>query len=48
MLYPDEVEHLAAVSRQVSRWVLGWARHRRCRFPIPTSSVRLKAAPQHR
>lgn len=38
MLYPDEVVRLAALSEQVSRWVLGWARHRRRRFPIPTSS----------
>ena len=24
MLYPDDVERLAALSEQASRWVLGW------------------------
>ena len=48
MLYPDDVERLAALSEQVSRWVLAWVRRHWLRLPIPTSSFRLKAAPQHR
>ena len=48
MLYPDDVERLAALSEQASRWVLGWVRRHWLRLPIPTSSFRLKAAPQHR
>lgn len=43
MLYPDDVERLAALSEQVSRWVLGWVRRHWLRLPIPTSSCRLKA-----
>ena len=47
-MYPDDFERLAALSEQVRRWALGWVRGHRPRLPIPTSSCRLKAAPQHR
>jgi hypothetical protein len=30
MLYPDDFEHLAALSEHVSRWLLGWV-HRQWR-----------------
>ena len=38
MLYPDDLERLAALSEQVSRWVLGWVRRHWLRLPIPMSS----------
>ena len=33
MLYPDDVERLAALPEQVSRWVLGWVRRHWLRLP---------------
>ena len=46
MLYPDDVERLAALSEQVSRWVLGWVRrplappsHPNVQFPVEGSTT---------
>jgi hypothetical protein len=38
MLYPDDFEHLAALSERVSRWVLGWASRHWRRLPISARS----------